>query len=144
MISYIYCCMLIQDCIGGILDKTGRTEKVPPDDDCYKLFCESDVGREHCAAGRVRNFFIEEDESLGPYAARYFASKLWNGEEWYMQVDAHMTFLQDWDAISVEMLRKAPTEKPVLSHYPPDDAQDLEKLQRLGSQSRLCGAGKVD
>lgn len=72
----------VEDCIGGILDKTGRTEKVPPDDDCYKLFCESDIGKEHCAAGRVRNLFINEDESLGPYMARYFASKLWNGEEW--------------------------------------------------------------
>jgi hypothetical protein len=30
--------------------------------------------------------FIDEDESLGPYAARFFASKLWYGETWYLQM----------------------------------------------------------
>ena len=25
------------------------------------------------------------------------ASKLWYGEEWYMQIDAHMMFAQDFD-----------------------------------------------
>lgn len=134
----------VEDCIGGILDKTGRTEKVPPDDDCYKLFCESDIGKEHCAAGRVRNLFINEDESLGPYMARYFASKLWNGEEWYMQIDAHMTFLQDWDAVSIEMLEKAPAEKPVMSHYPPFDTIDLEQSAKRHSISRLCGSTFAD
>ena len=134
----------VENCIGGILDKFGNTEDVPPDDDCHKLFCESEIGRKHCAAGRVRALHINEDESLGPYAARYFASKLWFGEEWYMQVDAHMTFLQDWDAISIEMLQKAPTKKPVISHYPPDDKSDLEMLKRQGHTSRLCGADFAD
>lgn len=134
----------VENCIGGILDKFGRTENVPPDDDCHKSFCESEIGKEHCAAGRVRALHINEDESLGPYAARYFASKLWNGEEWYMQIDAHMTFLQDWDAISIEMLKNAPTKKPVISHYPPDDKQSLEQLRKNGQTSRLCGADFAD
>lgn len=55
-----------------------------------------------------------------------------------MQVDAHMTFAKRWDSISIEMLKKAPSEKPVLSHYPPAHTQDLEKMEdRPGS--RLCG-----
>jgi hypothetical protein len=50
---------------------------------------------------------------LGPYEARFFASKMWYGEQWYMQTDAHMTFAQDWDATSVKMLLAAPSKKPV-------------------------------
>ena len=55
-----------------------------------------------------------------------------------MQTDAHMTFKQDWDAISVQMLQRAPSKKPVLSHYPPGHLQDLEKLASKPG-ARLCG-----
>ena len=41
---------------------------------------------------------VNETESLGPYTARYFASRLWYGETWFVQLDSHMTFAQDWDA----------------------------------------------
>jgi hypothetical protein len=56
-----------------------------PDVDCYKSFCESEAGKALCASGNVRNLMIDEPESLGPYAARYFASKMWYGENWFMQ-----------------------------------------------------------
>ena len=82
-----------QDCKSGIMDG-GGVEDVEPDVDCYKAFCEGPM-RAYC--GNVRVLNINESESLGPYAARYFASKLWYGEQWFMQTDAHMTFAQDWD-----------------------------------------------
>ena len=80
----------VENCRSGILDPTGRTESVPPDPDCHKLFCESEIGRPHCEAGRVRAMHINEPESLGPYFARYLASKLWYGESWYMQIGMSM------------------------------------------------------
>ena len=55
-----------------------------------------------------------------------------------MQVDAHMTFAYRWDTISIEMLNKAPSQKPVLSHYPPSHTVDLEKMNEKPG-SRLCG-----
>ena len=125
------------DCVSGIL-VGGKTESVEPDQDCYKAFCETEEGKRHCMAGRVRLLDIDEPESLGPYAARYFASKLWYGEQWFMQTDAHMTFAQDWDAISIEMLKKAPSKKPVLSHYPPGHTTDLDAMAGKPA-SRLCG-----
>ena len=125
------------DCMSGVLEG-GKTESVEPDQDCYKAFCDTEIGRAHCAAGRVRPLDIDEPESLGPYAARYFASKLWYGEQWFMQTDAHMTFAQDWDAISVDMLKKAPSKKPVLSHYPPSEMADLDHMANTPA-SRLCG-----
>lgn len=75
------------NCRSGILTGGGM-EDVPPDDDCKKLFCESEEGRDLCAKGHVRSLDIDEPESLGPYAARYFASKLWYGENWFMQTDS--------------------------------------------------------
>lgn len=48
------------------------------------------------------------------------------------------TFLQDWDAISLEMLKNAPSKKPVLSHYPPSHLAKLEDMAKVPA-SRLCG-----
>ena len=122
--------------MSGVLD-LGKVEPVPPDVDCYKTFCEGD-GKKYCDNNQVRVLNVEESESLGPYAARYFASKLWFGEQWYMQIDAHMTFAQDWDATSVEMLQRAPSEKPIISHYPPSHTEDPKSWdERPGT--RICG-----
>ena len=132
----------MENCLGGLVD--GKAQSTPPDPDCHKLFCESEIGKQHCAAGRIRALHINEDESLGPYAARYFGSKLWYGEQWYIQMDAHMTFLQDWDAVSINMMKKAPSDKPVMSHYPPHDTNDLEADRRNGIVNRLCGAYFAD
>jgi hypothetical protein len=125
------------ECKSGVLANLSMVA-VPPDDDCYKLFCDTDLGKPICAKNQVRVLNIDEPESLGPYAARFFASKMWYGEQWFMQIDAHMTFAQDWDATSIQMLTKAPSEKPILSHYPPAHTIDLN--QRKGQpSSRLCG-----
>jgi hypothetical protein len=124
------------ECRSGILEG-GKVADVEPDPNCYKLYCEG-VGKERCANGQVRLLDVDEPESLGPYAARFFASKMWYGEQWFMQTDAHMTFRQDWDAISVEMLQRAPSKKPVISHYPPGHMVDLEKMSSQPA-SRLCG-----
>ena len=126
-----------KNCRSGVLANLSMVE-VPPDDDCYEKFCETDLGKPICAKKQVRVLNIDEPESLGPYAARYFTSKMWYGEQWFMQTDAHMTFATDWDATSIAMLHKAPSPKPVLSHYPPGHTIDLDKKKMLPA-SRLCG-----
>lgn len=123
-----------KDCKSGILEG-GKIDDVEPDADCYKAFCEGEHGQ-YC--GQITVLDVDEPESLGPYAARYFASKLWNGQTWFMQIDAHMTFAQDWDATSVKMLQACPSKKPVISHYPPSHMADLEAMANQPA-SRLCG-----
>jgi [Skp1-protein]-hydroxyproline N-acetylglucosaminyltransferase len=105
------------------------------DPDCYLLFCSSEVGKKYCDNNNIRLLKMKDSEALGPYMARYFSSKLWQGEEWYMQIDSHMTFLQDWDALLIKMLKNAPSQKPVISHFPPPQDADLANV----STSRLCG-----
>jgi hypothetical protein len=71
--------------------------------------------------------------------ARYFASKLWMGESWYLQIDAHSNFAPGWDIDSVNMLKKAPSGKPVISHYPPA-AESVNFLhERSQAAPRICG-----
>lgn len=67
----------------------------------------------------MRLLSVREQESLGPCVARYFASKLWAGEQYFMQIDSHIWFAQNWDEKLRDMIVKAPSSKPVLSTYPP-------------------------
>lgn len=126
-----------EKCRSGVLEG-GKVEDVGPDPDCFALFCASSIGAKYCDNGQIRVLKMKETESLGPYMARYFASKLWMGEQFYMQIDSHMTFLQDWDALSIEMLNNAPSKKPVISHYPPPHTADLVKKSHVAAP-RLCG-----
>jgi hypothetical protein len=110
-------------------------EGAKPDPDCYVLFCSSEVGNKLCNSGNVRLLQMKDSETLGPYMARYFASKLWQGEEWYVQTDSHMKFQQHWDESLIQMLKNAPSQKPVISHFPPPQDGDLANLP----VSRICG-----
>jgi len=126
-----------KDCMSGVLEN-GRTEPVPADPDCYTLFCATALGQPHCDEGRVRVLRVEESESMGPFAARYFASKLWGGESWMLQIDSHMTFAEHWDTQSITMLKNAPSTKPIISHYPPQVGFDFIKGSREAT-TRVCG-----
>ena len=108
-------------CRTGVL-VGGKVEDTSTDVDCYEEFCKSDEGINSgaCNNGNVRLFNVNESESLGPYMARYMGAKLYRGEEFYLQIDSHSEFVEDWDAKLIEMVRKAEAKKPVISTYPPD------------------------
>ena len=127
----------LNDCQTGVMED-GLTHPTNPDPDCFDTFCQSETGHEHCKAGHLRVLRMREPESLGPYMARYLASKLWYGEELYIQMDSHMTFTQGWDAITWDGVKNAPSEKPVISHYPPSHKFDLKLFESFAS-SRICG-----
>ena len=63
-------------------------------------------------------------EAKGPTYARYLCSGLWNGEEYYLQIDSHSTFIKDWDEKLINMINEIKDKKlslkPVISHYPID------------------------
>ena len=100
---------MLLDCKTGVLEG-GKIEDTDPDPDCHKIFC--DEHPERCE--QVRALHIDEPESLGPYAARYFASKMWYGEEWFMQARVmsckcfYTYFLwvwTQWTALNCRMFR---------------------------------------
>lgn len=70
----------------------------------------------------VRMIRIPYFDAKGPTHARYLCSTLWDGEEYYMQVDSHTKFVKGWDTICIGMLmdikNKGLSKKPILSHYP--------------------------
>jgi [Skp1-protein]-hydroxyproline N-acetylglucosaminyltransferase len=113
----------------------------PPDKNGIEQFCDSPQHERYCESGQVRALYLHEDESLGPAMARYYASKLWGGETYFVQVDSHLEFYEGWDELYINEL-KATGSYPMamLSSYPPGFGHtDEGKLEGEASNgSRLC------
>lgn len=70
----------------------------------------------------VRIDALPATESKGACWARARAQKLYNGEDYYLQLDSHHRFVEKWDEqmqTMLEDLKKNTSEKPVLTTYPP-------------------------
>lgn len=70
----------------------------------------------------VRTIRIPYFEAKGPTWARYLCSTLWDGEQYYLQIDSHTKFVKSWDTKCINMINMIKnsglSQKPVLSHYP--------------------------
>jgi hypothetical protein len=81
----------------------------------------------------VRLMEFDPEESKGAGWARSLIAKMHRGEKYYMQLDSHHLFVRNWDAASVDLLKrlhkKAP--KPILTSYVnnyPENTTDTSKL----------------
>ena len=76
----------------------------------------------------IRMIKIDYTKATGPAYARYLCSELYNGEDFFFQVDSHCKFVKNWDIKllgMMDMLYKI-SKKPILSHYP-REYEDYEK-----------------
>jgi Glycosyltransferase (GlcNAc) len=71
------------------------------------------------AEKRFRVLSVDWRESKGACWARAEIMKLWDGEEWYLQLDSHHKFVKDWDVRLLRQARKTRSGKPILTTYAP-------------------------
>jgi hypothetical protein len=91
---------------------------------------------------RVRVIETDYRQSRGACWARHEAQKLYNGEDYVLQLDSHMRFVQGWDLICIDsltQLQERGNRKVIISNlmpsYDPDDDQNLPQrylVYRLG------------
>lgn len=60
---------------------------------------------------------IEWNKSKGLCWARSEIQKLWNKEDYTLQIDSHHRFLQNWDEELINMLKIVDSEKPIIGSY---------------------------
>ncbi len=69
----------------------------------------------------IRIIRIPHFEAKGPTYARHLCSTLWNGEDYYLQLDSHIRFVKDWDQLTINMIKRiqheTSNEKIILSYY---------------------------
>jgi len=123
-----------------------KVSDAPPDKNGIESFCNNPDYKKYCDAGQIRVLYVHETESLGPAMARYYASKLWGGETYFMQSDSHLQFATHWDQKFI-METKAALNYPkaVLSSYPPgfSGGKKISVVHESGG-SRLCTCGFSD
>ncbi len=149
----LYVGVVQQNCMHDCMTGTGWAatrqwvKQDHPDPDCIEEFCKSSLGSPHCKAGRVNILRLEEIDSLGPFFTRFLNSKMWRGENFYLQIDAHTDFREGWDTSMIEQMRATPTyPMSVISNYPPGGSPDrsdrwpraTSEAIKFGVPSALC------
>jgi [Skp1-protein]-hydroxyproline N-acetylglucosaminyltransferase len=87
------------------------------DQDCFEEYCRR--AGSYCRPDNVRVIKIPARKSRGVMVVRHYASSLYEGEEFFLQLDAHNKVTKRWDALLIADLRKVGNERAVLSHHPP-------------------------
>ncbi len=93
---------------------------------------------------RVVEYHIRDAKGAG--WARAEAQRLWQGEEYTMQIQAHHRFERGWDDTLIEQLHRCPSEKSVLTAWlpgytPPDTKQDMEGMMPLAAVNFIAKPG---
>ncbi|KAG7351805.1 glycosyltransferase GlcNAc [Nitzschia inconspicua] len=151
----LYFGAVIQNCFGlnGTVCRTGlqvigknaegkdqvKMSDAPPDENGIETFCKNRKYKQFCDNGHIRVIYLHDTDALGPATARYYASKLWGGEKYFMQMDSHLEFAKEWDRKykeEVQLARNYP--KAILSAYPPGFSEFNGQFQGGSPGGRLC------
>lgn len=65
----------------------------------------------------MRVIDVPWNESRGVCWARAEIMKLWEGEDFFLQLDSHHRFVQNWDALLIAQAERTGAAKPLLSTY---------------------------
>jgi Rps23 Pro-64 3,4-dihydroxylase Tpa1-like proline 4-hydroxylase len=68
---------------------------------------------------QVRVHEMDARKAKGVCYARSLTQKLWQDEEFTLQIDSHMRFEQGWDDLLIDMWKACGSEKSILTCYPP-------------------------
>ena len=151
----LYIGAIVQNCFGidGRVCRTGlqvvgknaqgkdqvKQFDAPPDVNGIEAFCALPDYQQYCDRGQIRALYLHDTDALGPAIARYYASKLWGGETYFLQMDSHLEFAPHWDTKyiqEVKLTKSYPTA--VLSAYPPGFQNFAGDYQGGTPGSRLC------
>ena len=110
----------------GVVDQIVEGEDGPCDAP-YKS-CKEDKSQDLCKyKSQLDVFQVEASLSIGPVFARHIGHRMYRGEYYYMQSDAHVTFTKGWDVDIIEQQESTKNEMAVLSTYLTDIVGSLDK-----------------
>ena len=89
-------------------------------EDCFES-CAKCKARK--ASGHIRVKEFKHLDAKGPTFARFEASKLWENEQYYLQIDSHSKFQPGWDEIVIAEIEATRDPKGIIGGYPPTDSQ---------------------
>jgi hypothetical protein len=130
----------------GVIDQIVDGEDVVCNSPIYP--CESDPGQALCQRkDQVDVYEMEAHLAVGPMFARHISNRMYRGEYYATQSDAHVTYTQDWDVSIIEQHEATENEMAVLTTYLSDvigaiDDKTGESL--VHSRPIMCNTHFVD
>jgi hypothetical protein len=93
-------------------------------------------------AGSMRVFTMDAKMGVGPVYARHIGSRMYRGEAYVLQIDAHNEFVAGWDSDIVEQLRATRNEYAVLSTYLTDKLGSVDAAGHSKRRTRpiMCNS----
>lgn len=85
---------------------------------------------------RISLFDDIAPKNIGLQKARKIANNFYDGEDYYLQIDAHMRFEKDWDIRLIELIvmyKNIGFKKPLLTTYPPSYWYNSFLVEEFGS-----------
>jgi len=80
--------------------------------------CETDPDQAFCKhRQQVDVIQLDPKLSVGPTFARHLGHRLYRGEYYAMQIDAHVTFVKDWDFDIIQQIDATGNDMAILSTY---------------------------
>jgi len=95
----------------------------------------------------VKIKYSKAPKNLGVGMGRYLSNQFYDGEDYYLQVDSHTRFIQDWDEIIINNLEQhyLVGNECILTGYPPSFSyQNDQEVMDLNSDSSLIKFKKND
>lgn len=100
----------------GVVDQIVEGEDGPCDAP-YKP-CKEDPEQELCKyKSQLDVFQVGAELAIGPVFARHLGHRIYRGEYYYMQSDAHVTFTRGWDVDVISQQEATKNDMAVLSTY---------------------------
>lgn len=84
----------------------------------------------------ISYYQMDASQSVGPVLARHILNRMYRGEYFVMQTDAHMEFVDGWDVDIIQQWKAAKNEMAVLSTYV-SDVNDKENID-VATGTRLA------
>lgn len=97
----------------GAVDQT-----VPGDDGCLDLDipCSADNTQPICKyRDQISVFHVDASKSTGPVTARHIGDRMYRGQYFVMQMDAHCSFVRHWDTLIIKQWKSTQNEMAVLT-----------------------------
>ena len=104
----------------SIRDDTTKVIALPEKKDCPRI-------------DQIRKLSVHNVAAKGPAWARSLSRKILGNEEFCLQIDAHMEFVQNWDDIAKHGWAATGNEFGIISTVPPglaDKEQDVHTVPR--------------
>jgi len=113
--------------------------------------CAEDPDQPLCArAHQIRLFKVLYSSATGPVFARHVGDRMYRGEYYAMQLDAHVTFIKGWDEKMIAQMHETKNDYALLSTYLTDvqnsispDGASLRKTRPIMCNSHFEGGGET-